>query len=239
MSEGVGLEGRRVFIATPAYEGKTHVEFVNSLVPSVVLLRRLGCEVAFGIYANSGSIPRVRNQAVAAFLSGGYSDLVFIDSDMGWEPNDLVRLLSFDVDVVGAAYPARSDERARWIVVWGDEIKRNGLGLLSAKRVGTGFVRIRRNVLLKLVELHPELKYSAPYASSVDDEWLFALFDYALKRGVNGVQGHLSEDYHFCDLVRDAGFDIWVDPNCKMRHVGLKTWSGTFSEAVTVREVDG
>lgn len=235
----IDLSGRKVFIATPAYEGKVHVEFVNSLIPSLMLLKQLGAEVAYAIYANSGSIPRVRNQAAATTLAGGYTDLVFIDADMGWEAPDLARLLAYNADMVGAAYPARTDVNPRWIVVWGDEVRQHPSGLLTAQRVGTGFLRIRRNVLEKLVEEHPDWHYKAPHSTGEDAEWLYALFDYELKVGKDGKRGHLSEDYRFCDLVTEAGFTIWVDPNVKMKHIGTKTWEGTFSEAVQVKEVDG
>lgn len=234
------LVGRRVLLATPAYQGLVGTHFVNSLVSSLGALRAAGAEVAYVIYGNSGSVPRTRNQAVASMLAGDFTDLVFVDADMGWRPADLCRLLAWDASVVGATYPARTDVNSRWIVVWPDEIKRHESGLLTAKRLGTGFLRVRRDVFERLKVLHPELKYEAPHASSDGEKKnLFAFFDYKLVENADGSRGHLSEDYYFCDLVRNAGFTIWVDPEIYMEHVGTKVFSGTFSENVMVREVPG
>lgn len=233
------LSNRKVFVATPAYEGKVGVDYVNSLFPSLNLLKAAGAEVAYAIYQNSGSIPRVRNQAVASMMGSGYTDIVFIDADMGWKAHDFVKLVAYETDIVAAAYPARSEKNQRWIVVWPDEIKQHSTGLLTAKRVGTGFMRIRRSVFEKLEEMHPDMHYVAPHTQDENDaKHLFAFFDYELKVGSDGKRGHLSEDYRFCDLVLEAGFTIWVDPNIYMEHIGQKVFSGTFSESVQVKEVN-
>ena len=235
----MSLEGKKVFIATPAYEGKVGVDYVNSLVPSLSLLRAAGAEVAYAIYQNSGSIPRVRNQAVASMMGKGYTDLVFIDADMAWNPKDLVKLVAYNTDIVAAAYPARSEKNQRWIVVWPEEIKQHSSGLLTAQRVGTGFMRIRNTVFEKLEELHPDWHYQAPHTQDDDEaKHLFAFFDYELKVGKDGRRGHLSEDYRFCDIATDAGFTIWVDPDIYMEHIGTKKFVGTFSESVSVKEVN-
>lgn len=235
----MSLEGKKVFIATPAYEGKVGVDYVNSLVPSLSLLRAAGAEVAYAIYQNSGSIPRVRNQAVASMMGKGYTDLVFIDADMAWNPKDLVKLVAYNTDIVAAAYPARSEKNQRWIVVWPEEIKQHSSGLLTAQRVGTGFMRIRNTVFEKLEKLYPDWHYQAPHTQDEDEaKHLFAFFDYELKVGKDGKRGHLSEDYRFCDIATDAGFTIWVDPDIYMEHIGTKKFVGTFSESVSVKEVN-
>jgi len=233
------LEGKRVLIATPAYQGLVGTQYVNSLIASLSALRAAGAEVAYAIYANSGSVPRTRNQAVASMMSGGFTDLVFVDADMGWRAEDLCRLLAYDTSIVGATYPARTDVHPRWIVVWPEEVKQHETGLLTARRLGTGFLRVRRDVIEKLEELHPELKYDAPHAKTKEEkEHLFAFFDYHLVEHEDGSRGHLSEDYYFCDLVTDAGFTIWVDPDIYMEHIGTKKFVGTFSESVSVKEVN-
>ena len=239
MSNLPDLSARRVFIATPAYEGKVGVDYVNSLIPSLNLLKAAGADVAFAIYQNSGSIPRVRNQAVASMMGKGYTDIVFIDADMAWKPVDLLKLVTYETDIVAAAYPARSEKNQRWIVVWPEEIKQHKTGLLTAQRVGTGFMRIRNTVFEKLEELYPDWHYQAPHTQDEDEaKHLFAFFDYELKVGKDGKRGHLSEDYRFCDIATDAGFTIWVDPDIYMEHIGTKKFVGTFSESVSVKEVD-
>lgn len=234
------LENKKILLATPAYDGKVGVDFVNSLVASLLALRAAGAEVHYAIYANSANVPRVRNTAVAAMMGEDFTDIVFIDADMQWDAVDLAKVCAYDTSIVGVPYRARTDNNARWIVVWDDEVRQHeASGLLTAKRAGTGFLRVRRDVFEKLEELHPYLHYAGPHVTEENQKpHLFAFFDYALKAGEDGVTGHLSEDYYFCDLARDAGFTIWMDPNVNLGHIGSKTWSGKFVDDVKIASAE-
>jgi len=234
------LENKKILLATPAYDGKVGVDFVNSLVASLLALRAAGAEVHYAIYANSANVPRVRNTAVAAMMGEDFTDIVFIDADMQWDATDLAKVCAYDTSIVGAPYRARTDNNARWIVVWDDEVRQHeASGLLTAKRAGTGFLRIRRDVFEKLEELHPYLHYAGPHVTEEHQKpHLFAFFDYTLKTGNDGVTGHLSEDYYFCDLAREAGFTIWMDPNVNLGHIGSKTWSGKFVDDVKIASTE-
>jgi len=244
MSEPVtvpSLKNKKILLATPAYDGKVGVEFVNSLVGSLLALRAAGAEVHYAIYANSANVPRVRNTAVAAMLGEDFTDIVFIDADMQWDAKDLAKVCAYDTSIVGAPYRARTDNNARWIVVWDDEVHQHEkTGLLTAKRAGTGFLRVRRDVFEKLMVEHPDLHYEGPNVTNDDHKpFLYAFFDYQLQTGKNGVVGHVSEDYYFCDLAREAGFTIWVDPNVNLGHVGSKIWSGKFTDDVKIADSAG
>lgn len=157
------LSGRVVFIGTPAYEGKVGVAYCNALVDTAVALVQCGAQVIKGQVTDSGSIPRSRNMMVARALAADATDLLFIDSDMGWRPMDAIRLLMWDTpDIVAAAYPARSDKNSRWIVVTDEKTEMDlSSGLISVRRAGTGFMRIPTALLRELIEQHPELHYEA------------------------------------------------------------------------------
>jgi len=235
------LKNRKILIATPAYEGKIGLPYANSLIATLNLAKLAGADISYAIYANSGSVPRTRNQAVAATLGHDFTDLVFIDADMGWDAEDFLRLCGpKGVGILAAAYPARSEDNSRWIVVWPEEVKQHpDTGYLTAHRAGTGFMRIERHVLEKLEELHPELHFEAPHTQNeLEKPHLHAFFKYELKEGKDGVRGHLSEDYFFCDLARDAGYPIWIDPEIRMEHHGYKNFEGRLSDVIQVRSVD-
>ena len=52
-------------------------------------------------------LPASRNRALAEALQGGFSHLLFADSDMAWPPAAVARLLSWGVDVVSGCYVSR------------------------------------------------------------------------------------------------------------------------------------
>ncbi len=235
------LKGKRILIATPAYDGKVGLAYMNSLFKSLNAARAAGADIAYAVYANSGSVPRTRNQAVAAMMGEGFTDLVFIDADMGWDAEDFLKLCApTGVGILAATYPARSENNPRWIVVWPDEIKQHPeTGYLTAARAGTGFMRIERKVFEKLEELHPELHFEAPHTQDPKQKpHLHAFFKYELKEGKDGKRGHLSEDYFFCDLASDAGFLIWIDPSLRMEHHGFKVFEGRFIDHVGIKEIE-
>lgn len=235
------LTGKKILIATPAYDGKVGLPYMNSLFATLNAAKAAGADVSYAIYANSGSVPRTRNQAVAAMMGHGFTDLFFIDADMGWDAQDFCRMCAWNgVGVLAATYPARSEDNPRWIVVWPKEIKQHpDTGFLTAQRAGTGFMRIERQVFEKLEELHPELHFEAPHTQEENQKpHLHAFFKYELVEGADGKRGHLSEDYYFCDLAREAGFPIWVDPTIRMEHHGFKKFEGRFSDHVKIQEIE-
>src|SRR5262245_2222575 len=50
-----------------------------------------------------------RNYIIRDFLQSECTDLFFIDADMGWQPNAVLRLLKAPGDIVGGVYIHKSD----------------------------------------------------------------------------------------------------------------------------------
>lgn len=193
----------KVCVATPSLTGAVSVDFARSLVDTVKALTLARIETQWRVLSFSNFIHAARNELAKAFLASDYTDLVFIDDDIGWELEGFLRLLSHDVEVVGAICPRRKDPRE-----WNANLLSDGSGkriehggLLECAYLGTGLLRLRRAV----VERMPRLFYSR-----YEGERL------------------IGEDVWFCREFRRCGGRVWADPDITIQHVGLKAWSGNY-----------
>jgi hypothetical protein len=164
------------------------------------------------------------------FLESNCTDLIFIDSDINFEPEDVLRLMAWTSEpkkgIVAGVPRVRGEEKVYISLLDYDEnneLTMNGMGLVRAKRVATAFMMVRRDVFETLVEAHPEWTYH----DKKTDRMLPALFDFKLTE-----EGYMGEDFLFCDRSREVGFEVWVDPTIKLGHMGVQEYLGDFGNDV-------
>lgn len=235
---------RKLWIAVPAYDGTVTCETAECLNAEVyAALERKWWFVA-QFYQQDPIISYARNFLVMRFLASDFTDMIFVDSDVGFPMGTLSKLASYNVDMVGCAYPYRV-EPTNYPVRYldgGDMTPINGMtgkvsmshelvdghpkdGLLEVAGLPTGCFRIQRHVLEKLIELHPELRYK-----DRTGEDAYALFDFKVIDG-----NYFGEDFFFCELARKAGFKIWLDPAVDMTHTGTKVYKGNIGKWLRAR----
>lgn len=210
-----------VWIAIPAYTGQIHLSTMRSILTDLLVLKDRGDSVTIFDESGNALIADCRALIVAKFLESGASDLVFVDSDVCWEAGALVKLLDHPVDFVAGIYPQRRDPinfSVSWVPdreeLWADE----KTGLIEVAGVPAGFMRVTRNMLLKMVAQYTDTAF---HCNDAPDSRAYALFDpYRI-----GVM-KLGEDYAFCRRWRDIGGKVWIDPDIRMGHVGFKTFDG-------------
>lgn len=98
----------RIMVATPTYSGELHHRYVESFTAALVhcLYHRVELEVRF--VAGASLIQYARNQLVREFLEDeSFTHLLWIDSDVGFDPRAVLKLLSHDKDIVGGVYPMK------------------------------------------------------------------------------------------------------------------------------------
>ncbi len=98
----------RVFIATPSYTGKVDNTYLFSLMQSIPKLERAGICVDHYLLCYNCHVDDGRNGIVRDFLLSDCTDLVFIDADVAWQADDLLKLIKYDRDVVAGVYPKRA-----------------------------------------------------------------------------------------------------------------------------------
>lgn len=214
----VMLNDCKVFVALPTYDHKVSVKLAISLSCFTRMAVDYGVNINYTYVAGCSMVTKARNILVQQFLESDSTHLMFIDSDIGFEPMSVFRLLAWAGDPkkgVVAGVPTSRTPPIDYLVTLDMEDGQatfNKDGLVKARRVTTAFMMIRRDVFLKLKEMHPEWEY--------DDVKLkkhfWSFFDFKSTPG-----GYLGEDFLFCDRVRAAGFEIWVDPAIKLEHMGI------------------
>jgi hypothetical protein len=223
----VSLKGRSLMIAVPAYDGKLSIQSAFALPVVAFDSIKYGFEVHLAHISGSSIITRARNLLVKDFMKSECTDLLFIDADIHFKAQDVLRILAMsdDKDVVAGAYPRRGGKTAFFTDIdYGDDgsVFMDD-GLLRVKRVGTGFMLIRRHVLETLHNKHPEWAY---YVDS-EQAYHYSIFDFK-----SSQTGHIGEDYLFCDRVREAGFKVHLDPEINLGHFGSIEHTGNFKEQV-------
>lgn len=86
------LRKRKIFVATPMYGGQCHGMYTKSTADLARLCQHYGIDVRFFYLFNESLITRARNYCVDEFLRSDYTHLLFIDSDIGFDPNDVLSL---------------------------------------------------------------------------------------------------------------------------------------------------
>ncbi|HEX7689228.1 MAG TPA: hypothetical protein VF453_16055 [Burkholderiaceae bacterium] len=204
---------RALVIATPSIDGNVSAHYTGSLVRSLGLLRQRGVHAEIHFEIGNSLIADARNKLVSKFLASGASDLLFIDADLSWNAEDLARLVSYPVPMVAGVYQRKSRTKLDFSVKFGPAIVRDAHGLMAVERVGTGFMRLRRDCIERMVAAHPHLKLRNP--TDPADEHLYALFDTV----VDGGQ-FIGEDFAFCDRWRAIGGEVLIDPAIAFAHHG-------------------
>ena len=209
---------RRVFLATPAY-GPVPGLFAFCLARAHAALIAAGFEVEIGLLTGDCHIDDARNRLVRDFLASDCADLVFIDADMGWVDDDLIRLLNHDRDLVGGTYPLKQGVEDFPCRLVPGEIWSDADGLIEVQGIPTGFMRIRRRVLERLAKDAKQYRF----VGSDDTAMCPLIFEREVADGKR-----VSGDYVFCRKWRATGGRVYVDPDCFLEHAGEKIWSGTF-----------
>lgn len=200
-----------------------------SLGKTLVHLQQLGIQCWIQNVVGSSNLPRARNDLVAAFLASTYDDLLFIDDDMGWSPNDVIRLLASDKDLiagVGSKKVSRPDtDPNKWCCVsLPGPLVQDEMGAVEVAAVGTGFVKISRAVFSRMMMAHPNWKRrgwpNMPEAARA--------FYYQFFRFDPDDPDEPGEDIEFCRAWRALGGTVWVDPTIKLLHVGEFEYTGSF-----------
>lgn len=220
---------RSVFFCTPIARHPVR-QFATSLVRTVSRLMELEIPAYIQNVVGSSNLPRARNELVAAFLASDYTDLLFVDDDMGWEPNDVVRLLASDKPMIGAVGCKKVErpdaDPSKWCVrtLKDQPLRQDEMGAIEVRGVGTGFVKIERSVFLRLIDAHPEWKRNGwPNMPEAARRWYYRFYSFRDDLDETG------EDFAFCDDWRAIGGEVWVDPTIQLQHVGEKEYSGDFA----------
>lgn len=297
------LRKRKLFVATPMYGGACQGMYTRSIADLSALCARYGIQVRFYFLFNESLITRARNYCADEFMRSGDTHLMFIDSDIGFDPNDVIAMLALmtdesPYDVLTGPYPKKTiswekikhavdkgaaDENPQVLEKFvGDFVfnPANGTGTIPINEpaevleAGTGFMMIRRNTFEKMTEAYPHQMYKPDHVRTEHFDGsreIMAFFDTPIdhkrthinnqldeylkknpsatakdvadfvKDPNNGTREfskrYLSEDYMFCQWVRNIGLKVWLCPWMKLQHVGMMVFGGSLADLAQIGAV--
>jgi hypothetical protein len=216
----------KVFIATPAFDGKTHVQYAIALAETHTLLASHGISIQISINTSGSLLVAERNRLNKAFLASDCTHMLCIDSDMGWPAGAVKAMLDHDMDMVAGLYPARGDKTFLFRPVYNEDksLVKNDKNLLKMNYIPAGFMLIKKHVIERMVAHFPHL-YFEPKNKDLKHENGYCLFDTEVFEGE-----FWGEDFVFSRRLREAGFEIWIDPLIEFDHAGTR---GSFIQALT------
>jgi hypothetical protein len=239
------------FFALPCYDMQMTEPFFMSFVKTAMGFKDIGLKFSVSTLSDS-LISRARNQLVAKFMANPeFTHLIFIDVDLGFNPDDILKMLWHDKEIVTGAYPIKDinwdkvsraankgvkpenllDHSTRFVVNpvrFSDDKITLDKGAISVHDAGTGFMLIKRSAFEKMFEHYPELKYSDDTGLLNEEErkHSYALFN----SYVDEDERFLSEDYGFCRYWQKMGGEIWTDPTIELSHLGRMKYKGTLMQ---------
>jgi len=238
---------KKITIGTPMYGGMATHAYIGGLLSNFEILRQNDIKVDWNLMGNESLITRGRNYIADHFLQSDSTHLMWIDADIGFERNAILKLINHDEDFVGAAYPKKMidwerirttsilstnpnnirDHGSSYVVNFLDNEhninKTNDKGLVEMRHLGTGFMLVTKKVFKKMRSNCRQARASnfGQFAN-----WYTEYFKTDLDE--DGILQ--SEDWVFCNQWRDVGGKIWLDPTIKLDHVGTYIYEGDIQQ---------
>ncbi len=218
-----------IMAALPCYGGMLTTATLRGLLETQRAMIGSGLPFAVATMTNESLITRARNALVARFMASSASHLLFVDSDIGFSADAVLRLLGHGRPVIGGLYRSKTSERQEWVATLPEAVagaparvrRDTTTGAVEVLAIGTGFLLIHREVLAAMTRAHPQTRYRG------DDGPMHALFATGIEPDAKPGEGaYLSEDYHFCARWRAMGGEIWCDPAIRLEHHGLMRLTG-------------
>ena len=205
---------RKIVIATPCYGGVT-AHYANSLAASVNVFLSHGITLFPMLLSHQSVIQMARNRLLAEAVKLDVDDIVWIDSDISWEPMDLLKLCLHEEDVVGATYRKKMPESTHFtlMLIKGNETP-DWRGLLEISRLGTGFLRMSKKAMRELYD--SLMEYLDGKGAVVRNAFEIGL--------LNGE--FLSEDFFVCEKLKKLGYKIMLDSKINLGHEGTFVYRG-------------
>ena len=170
------------------------------------------------LFIGDALISRARSQACSKLLTEtDFPYMLFIDDDIIFEPSDVEKIynsLKEGYDVIGGIYPVRGASQLS-SYGWEGQLKID-TGIHDLEYLATGFMGISRRILEKVRD---ELKL--PWLNPNDWAKCYPFFECGRfeKRAKGGDPIYISEDWDFCEKVRQVGGKIYADTSVQLGHM--------------------
>jgi hypothetical protein len=207
---------RNILIATPCLDQKVDAYFVHSLCESIKLGLQNDLNIRCVFLANESILPMARNELFRLAYTENYDTMVFIDDDEYWDANTLIEIIKSDKDVITVPVVNKGDKEITFNVWLTENFEKDEIdGYIKIEKCGTGFLKLSRKVIVDLWESNTELTFR--------NKKLKNICEYTYKNG-----DFIGEDITLSSKIKELNYDIWLNPNHTVSHIGNKMYRGDF-----------
>ena len=257
------LRKKKLFLAVPMYGGQCVGMFARSVADLAAQCAKLDIQLQLYFLFNESLITRARNYCVDEFMRSGATHLMFVDSDIGFNPQDVLALLALmtdesPYDVMGGPYPKKciswekikqavdkgvADENPNVLEKFvGDYVfnPKGGSGQIpigepcEVMEIGTGFMMIRRKTFEDYQKAFPHLWYKPDHVRTEHFDGTREIMAYFDCIIDPESKRYLSEDYMFCYNVDKMGGKVWLCPWMQLQHVGSYIFGGSLADLAAI-----
>lgn len=202
-----------IVFATPGHSLLS--DYVKSLLPTIQTLNQLGISWGFSneysshvgdareITLNGGKVNNILDSR--PFGGTSYDKIMWIDSDIYWKPEDVLKLYNSDKDIIAGTYRIANGDITVYNELFGPAIKPEELDKhkepFKVFGAGMGFMCIKSGIFEKMKR--PWFQQEIGSATMNGE-----LIEFPL----------IGEDLSLCKRIADMGFEIWVDPTVRVGH---------------------
>ena len=224
----------------PCYDS-VKINTMLSIFQTIQLLGKGGIEVGINTM-KSPLIHQSRNYLSSVFLTTDYTHLLFIDSDVEFSPEAVLRMIMAKKDIICTPYRAKNPDLNdhTYTVKFPDPkaIPMLPGGLVEIDAGPTGLMLIKRTVFEKIIKNRPDLKIKNRVNPGIKEDakshsFYHLFFDFAFKDGYT-----MGEDLSFCQLARSQGFKLYANTKSITGHRGEYAWIGKFGDSLKTIKTD-
>lgn len=221
----------KVLLASPSYDGRFDVRYVDSLLQTQILCAQNDIHLLPYYLCYDSLIQRVRNDYFRIAYENQIDVLFFIDSDIGWNPQDFIKLVLSDKDMIGGTYRKKTDNEELYAFKSLGENKDtfnivpDSNGILEVSGLGCGFLKISKNCVTKMVESEKNF-----YSGETDNNGNIKITKNICECVINTNNYFVSEDIILGYKWQQLGGKVYLDTTINLVHVGVKEYKGNVNQ---------
>ena len=235
----------KLYLTSPTM-GQVDIHYMRS-----VFLLQAEChkrKVHITLHLHKGSLVTFgRNACTAAFLHSDCTHMLFVDTDIQFNEQDIFRMIDLDKQVTLIPYPMKMFDWKKALGMYKDyniPVNKGGFtypmkilnpndfveehGLIEIEKGPAGCMLIKREAILKMIEHYPELKVRQQHyhnESERDSKHSYNFWDTEFIKETGQIIG---EDFAFCKRFRDIGGRIYALVDSEIAHHGNHPFKGRF-----------
>jgi len=247
----------RIFVATPVHS-ECSIHYTQALLELQKLTFKKNIQITFQLMKSS-LVTQGRNLCVSGFIESNFTHMLFIDSDIYFHAESIIKMIEKDKDIISIPYPLKT-------MMWDkamDNIKNNKIktmndlkksfntypirveddkdikldkGVMEVTHSPTGCMLIKRSVIDKMIKAYPEkaiVQKTVINGEYINKPNMWNFFDTIHDPE---TKTYLGEDFSFCKLWKDIGGKCYAYIGDTIVHIGEHQYEGRFADELKPSE---